>query len=68
MAIDGGEGGTTVGRGDHVEPVALEVGAHEPDDLLVVVHDEDRTNGTIERGHGGQHRTRRVCRSRVTDR
>ena len=42
MALDGVEGGRAVGRGHDREPVALEVCAHEADDLGVVVDDEDR--------------------------
>ena len=45
MALDGFEGGRAVGRGHDREAVALEVGAHEPDDLGVVVDDEDRSLG-----------------------
>ena len=38
-----------VGRGHDREPVALEVRAHEPDDLRVVVDDEDRVARDVAR-------------------
>ena len=49
VALDGVEGGRTVGGRDDREAVALEVGAHEPDDLGVVVDDEDRSLGDAAR-------------------
>ena len=42
MAFDGVEGAGSVGRGHDAEAVALEVRSHQPDDLRVVVDDEDR--------------------------
>ena len=50
VPLDGVEGGRAVGRGDDREPVALEVGPHEPDDLGVVVDDEDRALRDRHRG------------------
>ena len=49
VALDGVEGGRAVGGGHDGEAVALEVRPHEPDDLGVVVDDEDRSFGD---GHG----------------
>ena len=55
VALDGFEGGWTVRGGHDREAVALEVGAHQTDDLGVVVDDEDRSIG--ERlGRLGRHR------------
>ena len=45
MTFDGIEGGGSIGGGHDAETVALEVGSHEPDDLGVVVDDEDRALG-----------------------
>ena len=45
VRLDRVERGRPVGRGDDAEPVALEVRPDEPDDLRVVVDDEDRPIG-----------------------
>ena len=52
VALDGVEGGRAVGGGHDREAVALEVGAHQPDDLGVVVDDEDRSLGDRRGGLG----------------
>ena len=53
MALDGVEGGRTVRGGHDAEAVALEVGAHQPDDLGVVVDDQDRSLGDRRGGWVG---------------
>ena len=55
MALDGVEGAGAVGRGHDAEAVALEVRAHQADDLGVVVDDEDRSLGD-RRGGLDRHR------------
>ncbi len=55
VALDGIEGGRAVGGGHDREAVALEVGAHQADDLGVVVDDEDRSLGD-RRGGWDRHR------------
>ena len=52
VAFDGVERGRAVGGGHDREAVALEVGAHQPDDLGVVVDDEDRALGDRRGGSG----------------
>ena len=49
MAFDGVEGGRTIASRDDGEPVAFEVRADEPDDLCVVVDDQDRAIGERRR-------------------
>ena len=51
VAFDGIERGRAVRRGHDREAVALEVRPHQPDDLGVVVDDQDRSLG--ERRGGG---------------
>ena len=53
VALDGVEGGRTVGGGHDAEAVTLEVRAHQPDDLGVVVDDEDRSLGDRRGGWVG---------------
>ena len=48
MVLDRGESGGPVGGRHDAIALALQVGAHEPDDLGVVVHDQD---GSIGLGH-----------------
>ena len=55
VAFDGVEGGRAVRRGHDREAVALEVRAHQPDDLGVVVDDQDRSLGE-RRGGRARHR------------
>ena len=50
VGLDGVERGRAVGGRDDAEPVALEVGPDEPDDLGVVVDDEDRRGRVAARG------------------
>jgi hypothetical protein len=59
MGLDRIEGGRPVGGGDDREPVALEVRPDEPDDLGVVVDDQDRPIGQGRRLHGKRHHRRR---------
>ena len=59
VRLDGIERGGAVGGGHDREAVALEVGPHEPDDLGVVVDDEDRGGRDRRIGRrsvGGGHR------------
>ena len=53
VGLDGVERGRPVRGGHDREALALEVGPHQPDDLRVVIDDEDRSLGTrLVRGSG----------------
>ena len=53
VVLDRGQRGRPVAGGHDLVPLALQVRAHEPDDLRVVVDDEDRSSRTVR---GGSHR------------
>ena len=59
VRLDGVERGRPVGRGHDTEAVALQVRPHEPDDLRVVVDDEDRRGRDGRVGGRGRHREHR---------
>jgi hypothetical protein len=58
MRLDRVQGGRSVGGGDDPIAFALEVRPDEPDDLGVVVDDEDRPVGERRRLHDEHHRRR----------